>query len=109
MLPLLGEEETAMASVQSALGRASLVDRRLEERHEGLVESALLHFRGRPYRVPVINISTRGAMIETDLVPRMGEPVLIEFNACSRIHAFVRWVRDGRVGLNFGHELVLVP
>jgi hypothetical protein len=82
-------------------------DRRGEDRREGLVESALLHFRGRPYRVPVLNISSRGAMVESDLEPRLGEPVLVEFDQCSRMHAFVRWNREGRLGLNFGHELVL--
>lgn len=82
-------------------------DRRGEERREGLVDSALLHFRGRPYRVSVLNISSRGAMVESDLEPRLGEPVLVEFDQCSRMHAFVRWNREGRLGLNFGHELVL--
>ena len=82
-------------------------DRRGEDRHEGLVETALLHFRGKPVRVPVLNISSRGAMIECAIEPRLGEPVLIEFDQCSRIHAFVRWWRDGKMGLNFGHELVL--
>ena len=82
-------------------------DRRGEERREGLVGTALLHFRGRPYRVPVLNISSRGAMVESDLEPRLGEPVLVEFDQCSRMHAFVRWNREGRLGLNFGHELVL--
>jgi hypothetical protein len=82
-------------------------DRRGEERMEGLVDSALLHFRGKPYRVPVINISSRGAQIECALEPRLGEPVLVEFDQCSRMHAFVRWNREGRIGLNFGHELVL--
>lgn len=82
-------------------------DRRGEERYEGVVETALLHFRGRPVRVPVLNLSSRGAMVESDLEPRLGEPVLVEFDQCSRIHAFVRWSRDGRIGLNFGHELVL--
>jgi len=38
---------------------------------------------------------------------RLGETILIEFPECSRIHAFVRWARDGRIGLNFGHEMVL--
>ena len=57
--------------------------------------------------MPVLNISTRGTMIESGLVPRLGETVLVEFPECSRIHAFVRWVRDGRIGLNFGHEMVL--
>ena len=87
--------------------RGPFAERRLEERYEGLVESALLHFRGKPHRVAVLNISTRGAMVECDLLPRLGEPVLIEFDACSRVHAFVRWAREGRIGLNFGHELVL--
>jgi len=94
-------------SAKPTEGRGPFADRRLEDRYEGLVESALVHFRGRPYRVPVVNISTRGTMIESDLEPRLGEPVLIEFDECSRIHAFVRWAREGRIGLNFGHEIVL--
>jgi hypothetical protein len=97
----------AATSAQAVEGRGPFADRRLEDRHEGVVESALVHFRGRPYRVAVLNISTRGTMIETDLQPRLGETVLVEFDECSRIHAFVRWQRDGRIGLNFGHEIVL--
>jgi hypothetical protein len=46
-------------------------------------------------------------MIESALAPRLGETILVEFPECSRIHAFVRWARDGRIGLNFGHEMVL--
>jgi hypothetical protein len=88
-------------------GRGPFPERRLEDRLEGRIESALIHFRGRAYRVPVLNISTRGTMIESDIQPRLGEPVLVEFDECSRMHAFVRWVRDGRIGLNFGHEIVL--
>jgi len=82
-------------------------DRRGEARLEGVVDTALLHFRGKPYRVPVLNISSRGAMVECPLETRLGEPVLIEFDQCSSMHAFVRWNREGRLGLNFGHELVL--
>jgi hypothetical protein len=103
-------EEAAMAAQATAQvesGKSYWADRRLEDRLEGVVASALVHFRGRPYRVPVLNISTRGTMIESDLEPRLGETVLVEFDECSRIHAFVRWQRDGRIGLNFGHEIVL--
>ena len=84
-----------------------LVEQRSEPRQEGVVERAVIFFRGEEYQVPVINISSRGTMIESDIVPRIGESVVIEFENCSRIHAFVRWVRDGRVGLNFGHEIIL--
>lgn len=85
----------------------SFEDRRCEPRHENLVDNAIIHFRGERHSVPVLNISTRGTMIESAIVPRLGETVLIEFPECSRIHAFVRWARDGRIGLNFGHEMVL--
>jgi hypothetical protein len=74
-----------------------IVEQRSEPRHEGVVETSILHFRGAAYNVPVVNISSRGTMIESDLEPRLGTP----------IHAFVRWVRDGRIGLNFGCEMIL--
>jgi hypothetical protein len=82
-------------------------DRRSEPRHEGVVEEATLWFRGAPHHVPVLNISSRGTMVESDLQPRLGETVLVQFPECSRIHAFVRWCRDGRLGLNFGHEILI--
>ena len=87
--------------------QARHVDPRSEPRYEGLVESAVLTFRGAEYPVPVINISSRGTQIESDVLPRLGESVLIRFEGCSPIYAFVRWNREGRLGLNFGCELIL--
>ena len=94
-------------SLEAGVSHDPWADRRGEERCAGVLDTALLHFRGKPHRVPVLNISSRGAMIEIELETRLGEPVLIEFDQCSRMHAFVRWNREGRIGLNFGHELVL--
>jgi len=96
-----------MAAEQKVASEASVSERRAEARHEGLVESAVIWFRGAPHDVPVLNISSRGTMIESGLEPRLGETVLVEFPECSRIHAFVRWAREGRIGLNFGHEILL--
>jgi hypothetical protein len=84
-----------------------IIDQRCEERHAGLVDAATLYFRGGEYPVPVINLSSRGTMIESDVSPRLGESVVIRFDGYSPMHAFVRWVRDGRIGLNFGGEIVL--
>ena len=83
------------------------VDQRCEPRHEHVVDCSTLFFRGGVFVVPVVNISTRGAMIESDLVPRIGESVIIRFEGCSPIYAAVRWVKDGRIGLGFGSELTL--
>jgi hypothetical protein len=82
-------------------------ERRGEPRREAAGESSTLLFRGASYVVPVVNISSRGTMIESDIVPRLGESVIIRFEGCSPIHAFVRWAKDGRVGLNFGCELMI--
>jgi hypothetical protein len=84
-----------------------LIDQRCEERQTGIVERAIITFRGQDYLVPVVNISARGTMIESDICPRIGEAIVIQFESCARIHGFVRWVRDGRLGLNFGHEIIL--
>ncbi|MDB5698053.1 MAG: PilZ protein [Alphaproteobacteria bacterium] len=84
-----------------------LIDQRSEERRTGGVERAAIMFRRQEYIVPVINISSRGTMIECDVMPRIGETIVIRFEDCSPIHGFVRWVRDGRIGLNFGHEIIL--
>ena len=83
------------------------VERRSEPRHESLADLAVLQFRGHEYVVPVVNISSRGTQIETDLMPRLGESVVIRFEGCSPLYAFVRWIRDGRLGLNFGCELTI--
>ncbi len=82
-------------------------DQRSEDRLEGLVQRAVITFRGEEHSVPVLNISSRGTMLESDILPRIGEAVVVQFDNCTSIHAFVRWVRGGRVGLNFGHEIVL--
>ena len=84
-----------------------IFDQRSEERYTGIVDRAVIIFREQNYIVPVINISSRGTMIECDIMPRIGETIIIHFDHCTPIQAFVRWVRDGRIGLNFGHEIVL--
>ena len=68
-----------------AMPPRGFVEQRSESRHEGLVEYATLCFRAQNLRVPV----------------------MIRFDGCSPLYAFVRWSRDGRLGLNFGCELTV--
>lgn len=82
-------------------------EQRSEPRHSGLVERAVILFRGEEIPVPVIDISSRGTQIESDIQPRLGENLIIQFESCSRVHGFVRWARDGKLGIRFGHELTL--
>jgi hypothetical protein len=82
-------------------------DQRSEPRYGDVVERAIITFRGQDFSVPVVNISSRGTQIESDIQPRLGENLLIRFENCSRMHGFVRWSREGKLGIRFGHELIL--
>ncbi|HEY0625798.1 MAG TPA: PilZ domain-containing protein [Allosphingosinicella sp.] len=84
-----------------------VVEQRSEPRYEDIIERAVITFRGQSYPVPVLNISSRGTQIECDIAPRLGESLVIQFENCSRLHGFVRWAREGKLGIRFGHELIL--
>ena len=100
--------ERGLAGAMIPRAEPRRADNRCEPRLAGVANAALLHFRGEDHSVAVANLSSRGAMIETALQPRIGERVLIQFPECSRMEGYVRWVRDGRVGVNFGYVMTLV-
>jgi hypothetical protein len=82
-------------------------EQRAEPRHEGLVDRAILVFRGQEHLVPLLNVSNWGAMAQTAIEPRIGEMLIVQMENGARLQAFVRWIREGRVGLNFAHEVLL--
>lgn len=75
-------------------------DQRLEARRDSGA-AASLGWRGRAYRARILNLSASGAMVEFDEVPHIGELVELQVPDHGTRQAHVRWVRDGRVGLNF--------
>jgi hypothetical protein len=82
------------------------IDARSESRRDG-VDAATLLFRGHRFEAQVLNISSRGTMVECPIRPRLGETIIVQFDKCTPIHAFVRWMKDGQLGLRFGHEIIL--
>ena len=85
--------------------RRSGADRRAE-RQRGLVERAALVFRGKTSLVPVANSSRSGVTIETELPLEAGETVRIAIPGHEPCEAKVRWVRNGRVGLDLGDQFL---
>jgi hypothetical protein len=83
-------------------------DQRREPRQVQVVDQAVLRYRARRYDVPVLNLSSRGAMIQCDLRPRIGARVDIRFADCNDTACSVRWLRDGRIGLEFNKETLLI-
>jgi hypothetical protein len=103
----MGLGKTGLAGHLIPRTQPRTAEQRSETRHDDVVPRAIVLFRGQEHLVPVLNVSSRGTMVEAAIEPRIGENVVVQFDGCTRIHAFVRWVRDGRVGLNFGHEINL--
>ena len=79
-----------------------VTDQRREDRHWGVVDRAILVFRRKKMLVRVVNVSSSGIMIEADLMPHIGETVSIEFEGFDRLQGVVRWVKQGRIGLDLG-------
>ncbi|HEY0011788.1 MAG TPA: PilZ domain-containing protein [Allosphingosinicella sp.] len=77
-------------------------NQRREDRHWGVVDRAMIVFRRKKLLVKVINVSSGGIMIESEIVPRIGESMAVEFEGFDRLQGIVRWVKQGRIGLDLG-------
>lgn len=72
---------------------------------EGQLQTAALIHRGRNHVVRVGNISTSGAMVIYADDPHIGESVTLQLLDHGAVAGQVRWVRDGRIGINFVEPL----
>ena len=96
-----------LAKIAIKRQEARMTDQRLEDRQRGIVESSTIVFRRRRLEVAVVNVSSRGAMIRAEIEPRIGEKIELLFDGKSRTRCIVRWVREGRIGLEFADETIL--
>ena len=80
-----------------------MFDERDEPRFEaeGEMQTAGLTYRDKSHVVRVGNISNSGAMVVFADVPHIGEEVSLQLLDHGTVAGQVRWVRDGRVGINF--------
>lgn len=85
---------------------ARTTNQRLEDRLRDIVEESVIVFRRKKIPVKVVNVSSRGAMIEADIEARIGEKIDILFTEKNRTKCVVRWLREGRIGLEFLNETI---
>lgn len=83
-------------------------NQRQDDRHVELVDRAVIRFQRKVHEVAVRNVSSRGAMIESGLTPRIGSRLEIRFADCNETSCVVRWVRGGRIGLEFDRETLII-
>lgn len=81
-------------------------NQRREDRFHGVVERATIVFRRKKTLVRVVNVSPSGVMIESSIMPRIGEPIGVQFEGFERVDGVVRWVKQGRIGLDVGEGAI---
>lgn len=101
-------EKSGATLVDIAIAREERrqTNQRREDRFQDAVERATLTFRRKKSLVRVVNISGGGLMIESGIMPRIGEKVGLQFEGFDRLEAVVRWVRQGRIGLDVGENSI---
>ncbi|WP_265562141.1 hypothetical protein [Sphingomicrobium arenosum] len=78
---------------------------REDERHRLKAEQAMVTtVDGTRRVVDLVNLSGGGAMIATDYIPEHLEPILLDLGDGGEIEAAVRWIKDGRIGMQFAEE-----
>lgn len=83
-----------------------VTNQRREDRFLEVVEHATIIFRRKKLLVRIVNVSGSGVMIESNIVPRIGEVLGIDFENFERLQAVVRWVKKGRIGLDVGEGAI---
>ncbi|HEY0445692.1 MAG TPA: PilZ domain-containing protein [Allosphingosinicella sp.] len=98
----------SLCTVKIARQAARTSNQRTETRRPAANEPATVCFRKKLQAGTVINTSSSGAMIEADVDPFIGEPLEIRFGEGPPVQCIARWVREGRIGVEFGVDDILL-
>jgi hypothetical protein len=102
-----GAEGDKLASVEIERHDSRTADHRGGDRHRLTSESATIRYKGRDRIVDLVNLSGGGAMIEASFEPYLWERIDLSLGAGQSLECAVRWVRGGRIGLEFAHETTI--
>ncbi len=98
----LGDIKVARSASRSSNERKS-------DRHRLTDEQAVVRRKGKRHVVELINLSHGGAMVAGDIKAKLWDKVALVLSdenesGAGEIECAVRWIRDGRYGLEFAHE-----
>ena len=77
---------------------------RESDRHRLADETVRVVHDGTAHEVELVNLSGGGAMVAGDFVPMLWDRVELHLGEGGMIECAVRWIKGGRVGLEFAHE-----
>jgi hypothetical protein len=108
---VVGEKKPRLDPTGDALDGAAVArsetrrgNHRGQDRHRLTDETATALYEGVEHRVEVVNLSAGGAMIRSDLKPRLWDMIELRFGEGSTLECAVRWLREDLIGVEFAHE-----
>ncbi|MEM8694647.1 MAG: PilZ domain-containing protein [Pseudomonadota bacterium] len=111
MLSEAGLTEFTTISLSSTTPEST--DRRSGERYMSVLQAGKIMTDTLQELCLIRNISSRGVMAEIFAPLKIGTAVQIEFKAGASVSGSVRWIKDGRAGIEFDEEIdvhhVLAP
>lgn len=99
-----GAKADTLHSVAVSRETRRLSNGRGEDRHRLSDEHARISWNGADFDVELINLSGGGAMVAGDFEPLLWDRVDLNLGNHGTIECVVRWIREGRIGLEFAHE-----
>lgn len=93
------EGEASLSGLRIVREERRATDQRREDRHFGVIDRAVLVFRRKKLLVRVVNISSCGIMIESEIMPWIGERVGVDLEGFGRVEGTIRWVKHKRIGI----------
>ncbi|MGI8612080.1 MAG: PilZ domain-containing protein, partial [Sphingomicrobium sp.] len=98
-----------LGDIKVARSESRTSNERKGDRHRLSEEQAVVRRKGKRHVVELINLSHGGAMVAGDFKAKLWDKVALVLGAedqsqAAEIECAVRWIRDGRYGLEFAHE-----
>jgi PilZ domain len=99
-----GAKADALNSIAVARDTRHRSNNRTEDRHRLSSERARIRHKRADHEVELINLSGGGAMVTGPFKPMLWDRVELHLGEHGTIECAVRWLRDGRIGLEFAQE-----
>jgi len=99
-----GAKADTLNSVAVSRETRRLSNGRGEDRHRLIDERVQISWNGADRTVDLLNLSGGGAMIAADVEPMLWDRIDLHLGQNGTIECAVRWIRNGRIGLEFAHE-----
>jgi len=93
----LGAIKVARSEIRSANQRGA-------DRHRLSDEQAVVRHKGKRHVVDLINLSHGGALVSGKFKAKLWDRVDLALGEDGTLECAVRWIKDGRLGLEFAHE-----